>query len=190
MTPAPAAPTIAPTTDDPRIHVYSVSDGPVKLAHQTYLSRLSEEAETLPLAEAFGADIDATYAEVFAVRDVEPMGLRAYLAQAHDIPREALEADAARLDGLSGDVVVLAPRALDGVGGAGALSPRPELTHIGSYAPTEADNAPRDLPRAVREPSDVPPAAPARRSPALSGGTIAAVIVVALAAAALFLAAL
>ena len=101
--------------NDPRIHVFSVSDGPVKLAHQTYLSRLGAEADGTPLEEALGATVDATYVEVFAVRDVDPMGLRAYLTQAHDIPDAVLSADAARLDGLSGDVVVLAPRAVEGV---------------------------------------------------------------------------
>ncbi|SDZ18506.1 hypothetical protein SAMN05444004_10776 [Jannaschia faecimaris] len=167
--------TFALTPKDPRIHVFSVSDGPVKLAHQTYLSRLSSETEGTPLAEALGADIDATYAEVFAVRDVEPMGLRAYLAQAHDIPEDALAADATRLDGLSGDVLVLAPRALDGVE---ALSPRPELTHIGSYAPAEADNAPRDLPRAVKEPSVVAPEV--SEAPGPSKRMITVIVVVAL----------
>ncbi|MCK0169136.1 hypothetical protein MWU52_16395 [Jannaschia sp. S6380] len=142
---------------DPRIHVFSVSDGPLKLAHQTYLSRLTKEVpQTTPLAEALGAPIDPTYAEVFAVRDVAPMGLRAYLAQAHDIPAPVLETDAARLDALSGDVLVLAPRAVEGVE---TLDPRPELTLIGSYAPAEADNAPRDLPPAAKEPRLATPAA-------------------------------
>jgi hypothetical protein len=75
------------------------------------------------------------------------MSLRDYLAQSQDVPAPALATDAARLDGLSGDVVVLAPRAVEGVE---ALHPRPELTHIGSYAPAEADNAPRELPKAAR----------------------------------------
>lgn len=172
---------IALTPNDPRIHLFSISDGPVKLAHQTYLSRLDGDAGGTPLAEALGAGVDPTYAEVFAVQDVEPMGLRAYLAQAHDIPDTELNGDAARLDALSGDVLVLAPRALEGLD---ALDPRPELTHIGSYAPAEADNSPRDLPRAVKEPSVV---APEVTSPSagLSKGTIAAIVVGALVLAAL-----
>lgn len=170
--------------NDQRIHLFSISDGPVKLAHQTYLSRLDRAAEGTPLAEALGAAVDATYAEVFAVRDVEPMGLRAYLAQAHDIPEAALEGDAARLDALSGDVLVLAPRALDGVD---VLNPSPELTHIGSYAPAEADNSPRDLPPAVKEPSAVAPVEPPTM-PALSNRVIMAIVVAGLAlAAVLFL---
>ena len=70
---------------DPRVHVLSVSDGELRLARQTYLSRLEDATEGAALATALGAEVDATYVEVFAVRDVEGMGLRAYLAQAHDI---------------------------------------------------------------------------------------------------------
>lgn len=141
---------------DPRIHVFSVSDGALTLAHQTYLTRLAEVVEGTALPDALGAKIDETYAEVFAVADVAPMGLRAYLAEAHDIPADTLAADAARLDGLSGDVVVLAPRAVEGVAD---LNPRPELTHIGSYLPAEADNTPRDLPPAAKAPKIATPAA-------------------------------
>jgi hypothetical protein len=141
--------TLALTPRDPRIHVFSVSDGALKLTHQTYLSRLSEEVSATSLEAAVGGAIDPTYAEVFAVEDVAPMGLRAYLAQAHDIPDPVLAADAARLDALSGDVVVLAPRAVEGLQ---TLTPRPELTHIGSYAPAEADDSPRSLPRASKSP--------------------------------------
>lgn len=167
--------TFALTPNDPRIHVFSVSDGPVKLAHQTYLSRLGGAAGGTPLAEALGAAVDPTYAEVFAVRDVEPMGLRAYIGQAHDIPEAELAGDAARLDGLSGDVLILASRAVDGLP---ALSPRPELTHIGSYAPAEADNTPRDLPPAVKEPSVAAPEAPEAAS-GPSKGLIAGIVVAA-----------
>ncbi|WP_179378601.1 hypothetical protein [Jannaschia marina] len=161
--------------NDGRIHVFSVSDGPVRLAHQTYLSQLSDEGDATPLLEALGAEIDPTYVEVFAVQDVEPMGLRTYLAQAHDIPDETLAADAARLDALSGDVLVLAPLAVEGVA---ELKPVAELTHIGSYAPAEADNTPVDLPPAVKDPGQAAPAAPA--TGVLSRGAIIAIVVVAI----------
>ncbi|UWQ19152.1 hypothetical protein [Jannaschia sp. M317] len=141
---------------DARIHVFSVSDGDLTLAHQTYLSRLdAEPPAATALPEAFGAAIDATYAEVFSVEDIAPMRLRDYLSQAHDIPSDTLAADAARLDALSGDVVVLAPRAIEGLT---RLSPQPELTHIGSYPTAEADNAPRELPPAAKQPQLATPA--------------------------------
>ncbi|WP_299813966.1 hypothetical protein [uncultured Jannaschia sp.] len=131
---------------DPRIHVFSISDGSLRLAHRTYLSPVEEAPGTASVSDALGAPVGADHVEVFAVRDVAPMGLRSYLAQAHDVPPAAMEGDAGRLDALSGDVLVVAPRALDGLA---ALEPRPELTHIGSYAPAEADTTPRDLPPAA-----------------------------------------
>lgn len=130
---------------DPRIHVFSVSDGALKLDHQTYLSRLTDPGDGPSLTDAMGAPIDETHAEVFAVEDIRPMRLRDYLAEAHDVPPDTLARDAARLDALSGDVIVLAPGAVDGVD---ALSPRPEVTPIGAYPPAEANDVPRALPRA------------------------------------------
>ena len=140
---------------DRRVHVLSVSDGGPRIPHQTYLGGTTEAGEAL--REALGAEVDAAHAEVFAVRDVAPMGLRDYLAQAHDIPPDRLASDAARLDGLSGDVVVLAPRALEAVR---RLEPAPHLTHVGAYAPAEVDDTPRQLPPAAREPKLAEPAAP------------------------------
>ena len=160
--------TLTLTPRDPRIHVFSVSDGPMRLAHQTYLSRLGQTAErdggATPLAHALGAEIDPTYAEVFAIADIAPMSLRDYLAQAHDIPEAALAADAARLDALSGDVVVLAPRAVEG---AGAMQPDPQLTQIGSYTPAAPETRAPDLPPATPpEPRIATPAATADAGPA------------------------
>lgn len=161
---------------DPRIHVFSVSDGALKLDHQTYLSRLTEPGDGPSLDEAFGAAIDATYAEVFAIADIAPMTLRDYLAQAHDIPQDALSPDAAKLDALSGDVVVLAAGAVAGVE---TLAPRPELTAIGAYAPVQA-NRQADLPKADLSPgpaAEMPPAA----APEGSRRTLIWVIAIALA---------
>jgi hypothetical protein len=135
----------------------------MKLTHQTYLSRVVEPpADATPLRKAFGAEIDSRYAEVFPVSQISPMTLRDYLVQSQDVPAATLARDAARLDSLSGDVVVLAPRAVEGVE---ALSPRPELTHIGSYLPAEADTAARPLPRATTAES------PQIATPAASTGT-------------------
>ncbi|MEM8822767.1 MAG: hypothetical protein AAGF30_04070 [Pseudomonadota bacterium] len=160
---------------DPRVHVFSVSDGALKLDHQTYLSRLTDPGDGPSLDEAFGAEIDETYAEVFAIADIAPMSLRDYLAQAHDIYDETLAADAAKLDSLSGDVVVLAPRALRR---AEALQPRSELTPIGAYAPVAANDAMGDLPKASLDPA---PSPEATMSPPPQGSrrTLIAVIVLA-----------
>ena len=139
---------------DPRVHVLSVSDGGTPIPHQTYLT--GTDADAAPLRAALGADIDAAHAEVFAVSDIAPMSLRDYLAQAHDVPPGRLTADAARLDALSGHVVVLAPRAVEPVR---ELRPAAHLTHIGAYPTAEADDTPVELPRAAREPGVATPGA-------------------------------
>ncbi|MEM7489892.1 MAG: hypothetical protein AAF390_12305 [Pseudomonadota bacterium] len=167
---------------DPRVHVFSVSDGALNLDHQTYLSRLSEPGDGPSLAEALGAEVDATYAEVFAVADIAPMSLRDYLAQAHDIPTETLAEDAAKLDALSGDVVVLAPAAFANIA---ALEPRSEITPIGAYAPAEADATPRDLPPAAPEARIATPAASTGSNP--TNRTIVWVVLGALALAVLLI---
>ncbi|MEM8851514.1 MAG: hypothetical protein AAGE03_15965 [Pseudomonadota bacterium] len=162
---------------DPRIHVFSVSDGALKLDHQTYLSRLTAPGDGPSLAEAFGAEIDATYAEVFAITDIAPMILRDYLTQAHDIPEPALFTDAAKLDALSGDVVVLAAGAVRGIS---VLDPRPELTAIGAYAPAQANDTPGDLPKALPGDDPMPEPAPPPPPPG-SRRTLIWVILIALA---------
>lgn len=166
-----------------RIHVFSVGEGAIKLAHQTYLSRLTEApADATPVTEAVGAPVDTTYAEVFAIADLAPMGLRAYLAQAHDIPEAHLAADAAKLDHLSGDVLVLAPKAL---GDLTELHPRPELTFIGSYSPAETDDTRRELPPARATTAE--PAIPAPGAAPTGNRQTRLIVVAGLAAAALLL---
>jgi hypothetical protein len=160
---------------DPRIHVFSVSDGALRLEHQTYLSRLSEPGNGPSLAEAMGAPIDETHAEVFAVEDIRPMRLADYLTQAHDVPAEALARDATRLNALSGDVIVLAPGAVEPVE---ALNPRPEVTAIGAYGPAEADNAPRDLPEVDGTAQAAMPASPT--APARGNKAVVWIVLVAL----------
>jgi hypothetical protein len=136
-----------------RIHVLSVTDDGPRLARQTYLSQLTEPpADATPLRRALGAEVDETYAEVFAVADIAPMRLRDYLAQAHDVPADAMGPE---IDAPRGDVVVLAPRALEGLD---RLDPVAGLRHIGAYPTPEADAAPRELSQAARAPGIATPA--------------------------------
>ena len=142
---------------DLRVHVLAVTGDSGAIPHQTYLGGSVSDGEAL--RDALGADVDTTHAEVFAVRDIAPMTLRDYIAQAHDVPPARMEGDGATLDGLAGDVVVLAPRAVEGVR---ALDPSPMLDYVGAYAVAEADDTPRELPPAAREPSLAEPDPPAR----------------------------
>ncbi|SFI95643.1 hypothetical protein [Jannaschia pohangensis] len=166
---------------DPRIHVFAVSDGGAPIPTQSYLTGPADDSSGLQAA--VGGSVDAKFAEVFEVGDVAPMGLRAYLAQAHDIPGETLAPDAARLDGLGGTVIVLAAGA---VAGLSSLSPRSDLTHIGSYAPTEADMAPTTLPRPTAT-SPMPARPKPTSRPGPKGATIVWIVLAALALAAVLI---
>ena len=168
---------------DPRVHVFAVTGDGGTIPHQTYLGGSVTDGEVLK--DALGADgVDTTHAEVFAISDIAPMRLRDYIAQAHDVPASRMEGDALTLDGLRGDVVVLSPRALDGVT---RLDPSPLLDHIGAYAQAEADDTPRELPPAAREPSLAEPDRPAEAGPkrtpllwiAVGALVLAAIIVIA-----------
>lgn len=139
---------------DTRVHVFAVSDGVSGPAQTTFLSRMKYEGENLTLSEMFEHDdLDIEGAEVFAVADIESMGLRGYLAEAYDIPVAALSADHAKLDGIGGDVVILTPKAVGRL--EVTLTLDPLLTHIGSYAPAQPDNAPRPTPKVDLTPAPV-----------------------------------
>lgn len=167
--------TLPLSAEDPRIHVFSLEEEAPKLPTRTYLTPSSQTPDPAPLRAAFGAEIDPTYVEIFPVADVAPMGLRAYLAQAHDIPETAFEADRTRLDALTRTVAVLSPRAVVGLE---ALEPAKGLVHVGSYAPVEADDAPGNLQaRGPRPPVDTPQRSTGR---SLSRSTIAWVVLIGL----------
>ena len=148
---------------DPRVHVFRLGEGPMRLARRTYLSGAEETGEAAPLAEALGAEVDPGHVEVFAAADMVPLSLRDYLAQAYDVPQEAMAADRDALDAATGTLVIVSPRAVDGLS---SLEPDPQLSHLASYASTQPDGAPRGLPpaasRAARPASAEPEREPGR----------------------------
>ena len=157
--------TLSPT--DPRLRVFAASDtGGAPLATQSYLD--GPAADPAPLRAALGAQVDPAHVEVVELSDLAPMSLRDYLAQAHDVDPSELAADAARLDGLSGRVVLVLPRAVEGLA---FLDPDATLTEMGAYRTARADHAARPLPRAAPEARVATPGAAADTGP--SGRTIA-----------------
>lgn len=167
--------TIALLPNDPRIHVFALRPGPMRLTRRTYLSGGTEAQGDTPLAKALGAEVDPANVEVFSLSDVAPLGLRDYLAQAHDIPQAVLAPDRARLDATRGQVVIVSPR---GVQGLNAIEPDRQLVHLGSYEPARTDDAPRELPRADRT-APQPRSEPAPRG-GPSRGTILWIVAAAL----------
>ena len=99
-------------------------------------------ADALGLPEA----PDMRYVEVFRPRDMQPMSLTDYLVEGIGLPRDAVTADRARLDALSGHVLLLLSGALGGR--SGRIVETPELTHIGTY------REPPNMPSFEKLPSD------------------------------------
>ena len=169
--------TLVPT--DPRLRVFAVSDtGAAPLPAQSYLT--GPAADAAPLRAALGAQVDPAHVEVVEVADLAPMGLRDYLAQAHDVAASELAADAARLDGLSGKAVIVTPKAVEGLA---FLDPDTTLTEMGAYRTARADHGARPLPKAAPEPRLATPASGVG-TPAQSR-TVALAVAAALALAAL-----
>ena len=84
------------------------------------------------LAQTFGgAALDATHVEVFALADLGEMSLPDYLIEGAGVQQAALESDRAKLNALSGSVMVIYSSAFGGK--ALELTPDRALTLIGSY---------------------------------------------------------
>ncbi|UWQ22713.1 hypothetical protein [Jannaschia sp. W003] len=165
--------------NDTRVHVFRLRGEGDPIPTQTFLEGGGDHAR---VRAALGAsDVDPAQVEVFAVSDIAPMSVRDYLAQAHDVPQAAMAADGARLDALTGRVMVAGPRALRGVA---ALEPEAGVEHVGAYGTPVADDSPQAMPRAASEPPRIAtPAAAVDEGP--RGKTILWVVLAAVAVAVL-----
>jgi len=107
-------------TDRNAVHIFS-------------LSMPASEAEALKTPEALSSVLGTPLsrpdqAEVLDTADISSMGLTGYLLAGFDVDPEAAAQQRARLDALTGHVLLLRAAALP-PGGA-TLSPAPALTHI------------------------------------------------------------
>ena len=105
------------------------------------LSMTAEDAKALrgnsdALSSALGAPVDPAHIEVFALSDLEGVGLPGYLAEGNGIPDEQLNPDRAKLEILDGWVLIARSKAFDG---PATLAPVPALTLIGTYGETQTD---------------------------------------------------
>ncbi|WP_103257840.1 hypothetical protein [Tabrizicola aquatica] len=78
------------------------------------------------------ADLDPAHVELFDVADLSDIGLTGYLTEGLGVPDATLAADRARLEAMTGPVLILLSKALHGR--AVTLSPDPRLALIGTYA--------------------------------------------------------
>ena len=106
------------------------------------LSMTDEEARALKdnsaaVNDALGADVDATYAEVFPLTDLEGVGLVGYLAEGNAVPVDQLTPDRGKLDKLGGWVLIVFSQAFGDR--EATLHPAASLTLIGTYGETRTD---------------------------------------------------
>ena len=76
-------------------------------------------------------DLDPAFIEIFDLADLSGVGLSGYMTDGLGIPETAIT-DPARLDALTGPVLILLSKALHGR--AVTLTPDPRLTLVGTYA--------------------------------------------------------
>lgn len=120
--------------------------------------------------------LNAAQVDVVRIADLGDLGLGGYLVEGHDVPEDALRPDAARLQNLTGTVLIVSSAALSDTGGQ--LYPAEGVGLFATYL--QASAAPPDLwPAPPPEPADPLPAPRPPAAPSLvPAGPIIAVAVV------------
>ncbi|MHC9236669.1 hypothetical protein ACX9MO_13635 [Pseudooceanicola sp. 502str34] len=147
---------------------------------------LQPEPETgrWELPAALGAPaLEASHVDGTDVADLDGIGLSAFLIEGQGVDPAALAPDRARVDALTGHVIILRPGALPE--GTETLDPRPPLRHVGSYALPEAPVTIEPLTAVMAEgdmgpppPSEFPAEAP--RFPRSYGWILAILVLIVL----------
>lgn len=123
--------------------------------------RVGQPERPWPLEPALGAGpLDPAHVQVFEASDLGPGGLRQFLADAHGMDPEQVDADAGKLDALKGTVALVLSGALKER--PGRFEPKPPVNFIGHYtAPSHLSPAAQARPSASTEGHIPPPSAPA-----------------------------
>lgn len=96
------------------------------------------QQENTAVADVLGvSQIDPDYTEVFALSDLEELGLDGYLVEGCGIPAETIAADQHRLKTLSGWVLVVFSRAFGGE--ETNLTPAKGVELVSTYSETQTD---------------------------------------------------
>ena len=156
------------------VRVFAISAPPDEFASR------SEDGNMVWLTLALGLTGINDTAQLFAIKDLEDLGLVGYLRDGQGIPEEALAEDRAKLSALSGWVAVLPSSAFGQQ--AGTFDLAPELTLIGTYAEEGVDwsGTPIETPSAAPYSADpIPGKKP--MSDARMGGMVATAVLLFLA---------
>jgi hypothetical protein len=166
-------PVNVPANEHGLVRVFSLSMRPTE-------ARALRDNETAQQA-ALGTDaLDPRGIEVFQISDLADMGLAGYLRDGLDAEETGLVRDGAKLGALDGWVMLLYSSAFGGA--TATLTPAPELTLIGTYGRTKADQTRIDIASDAAQPytghPTIPPTPPARYS---AGGSMVVVALIVLA---------
>lgn len=139
------------------------------------------DADTDMVRAALEANLsDPAHLEVFDAETLKPIGLTAYLAEGQGIAVDDLNAEATRLDALTGTLVVLSARAFEG--DSGTVSVGAGLSLVARFREAQATPTaplPIETESAVGTLSGAPTKAP--KSDARIGGMVAMAVLVFLA---------
>ncbi|MEL6587789.1 MAG: hypothetical protein AAFQ50_14220 [Pseudomonadota bacterium] len=157
------------------IRVFAISVPP-----NEFLGRSVEENRAWLSMALGGAALNET-AEVFAVKDLEELGLVGYLREGQGVPEAALAKDRTKLSALSGWVAILPSSAFSREGGTYEMAS--EVTLIGTYAEEGVDWAGEALAAQSAAPFSAAPV-PGKKpmSDARMGGMVATAVLLFLAA--------
>jgi hypothetical protein len=148
-------------------HVKSTEHGLVRLFA---VDLPPEKIESFDVAEALGVKaLDPAQVELFAVSDLTGLGLSGYLNEGLGIAREEL--DSARLDALTGCVLIVRSAAFQGQ--SVKLSPKAPLRWVGTYPEESAPVKFEPLPSAAALGDVPPPTSKKRSSDAAMSGRVA-----------------
>ncbi|SLN53719.1 hypothetical protein [Pseudooctadecabacter jejudonensis] len=132
------------------------------------------DTTTWPIADALGADLlDPDHFDLFDSAILDDLGLAGLLMDGHGIPKAEVEPMRAQLEAVTGHVLILHSRAVNGTDQT--LTPKPPLRWIGTFAteraPVSFDTLPNPDPSATLE--DPPQTKKKQPSDAAMSGRIA-----------------
>ncbi|QGX97178.1 hypothetical protein EI983_02335 [Roseovarius faecimaris] len=123
------------------------------------------EADLAAMLGVSALDIDQV--DLFSTRDLTGLGLSGYMTEGLGIPEAEIAPDRARLDALTGHLMVVRSAAFQGA--AVTLTPRAPLRWIGTYTEEKSPVKFEPLPSAAAEGQVAPTAKPRPSDAAMSG---------------------
>ncbi|EAQ05124.1 hypothetical protein OB2597_07560 [Pseudooceanicola batsensis HTCC2597] len=127
--------------DRDTVHLFSVA-----LPEDQLWTFVTSDPDTgrLPLREALGVEtLDETQIEGAVAEDLEGIGLSGFLIEGIGVDEAAIARDRARIDAVSGSVVIVKGSAFDGA--HVPLEPQPPLAHVGTWRLTAAPSTMEQL---------------------------------------------